>query len=103
MKRDGPGLFLSLFVLGGLLVLATFFAHKAVVSEFTRLMKQPEYVEGPEALENFEKFATAILQAPPKKKKKQVRKPASQEKRGNPTRICVTSLLPFSGLSQRIR
>jgi hypothetical protein len=33
-------------------------------------MKQPEYTEGPEALENFERFATAILQANPKKKKR---------------------------------
>jgi hypothetical protein len=40
-------------------------------------MKQPEYVEGPEALANFERFATAILQANPKKKKKQAEKPAS--------------------------
>ena len=31
-------------------------------------------------LENFEKLATAILQAPAKKKKKQTRKSASQEK-----------------------
>ena len=42
-------------------------------------MKQPEYIEGPEALENFEKFATAILQAPVTKKK-QAKKPASQAK-----------------------
>ena len=34
-------------------------------------MKQPEYREGPEALENFERLATAILQAPAKKKKMQ--------------------------------
>jgi len=33
-------------------------------------MKQPEYTEGPEAQENFEKFATAILRAPIKKKKR---------------------------------
>jgi len=43
-------------------------------------MKQPEYTEGPKALENFKEFATAILQAPAKKKKKQVKKPASQAK-----------------------
>lgn len=42
-------------------------------------MKHPEYIEGSEALENFEKFATAILQAPVIKKK-QAKKPASQEK-----------------------
>jgi hypothetical protein len=27
-------------------------------------MKEPEYTEGPKALENFEKMATAIFQAP---------------------------------------
>jgi hypothetical protein len=39
--------------------------------EFFHLMKQPEYTEGPEALENFKRLATAILQAPAKKQKKQ--------------------------------
>ncbi len=39
-------------------------------------MKQPEYTEGPEALENFKRLATAILQAPVKKKK-QAKKSAS--------------------------
>lgn len=43
-------------------------------------MKQPEYVEGPEATANFEQFASAILQANPKKKKKQAKKPASGRK-----------------------
>jgi hypothetical protein len=33
-------------------------------------MKQPEYREGPEALDSFKRLATAILQAPAKKKKK---------------------------------
>jgi hypothetical protein len=42
-------------------------------------MKQREYTEGPEALANFERFATAILQASPKKKK-QAKKPASGRK-----------------------
>jgi hypothetical protein len=42
-------------------------------------MKQREYIEGPEALENFERFAKAILQASPKKKK-QAKKPASVRK-----------------------
>jgi len=42
-------------------------------------MKTPEYTEGPEALENFKSLATAILQAQPKKKKKQA-KPASLRK-----------------------
>jgi hypothetical protein len=32
-------------------------------------MKQPEYTEGPEALGNFKSLASAILQAPAKKKK----------------------------------
>jgi hypothetical protein len=39
-------------------------------------MKQPEYKEGPKALEDFKKLATAILQAPAKKKK-QPKKTAS--------------------------
>ena len=43
-------------------------------------MKQPQYVEGPEALENFKSLATAILQAPAKKKKKQIKKSASVRK-----------------------
>jgi len=42
-------------------------------------MKQPEYTEGPEALQNFKNLATAILQAPRKKQKKQA-KPASSRK-----------------------
>jgi hypothetical protein len=42
-------------------------------------MKQPEYLEGREATRNFERFATAILQAKTKKKKKQS-KTASQRK-----------------------
>ena len=33
-------------------------------------MKQTEYIEGPEALENFKRLATAILQAPNTKKKR---------------------------------
>jgi len=32
-------------------------------------MAKPEYMEGPVALENFKRLATAILQAPAKKKK----------------------------------
>jgi hypothetical protein len=43
-------------------------------------MKQPEYTEGPEALGNFKRLATAILQAPAKKKKRQTKKSASQKK-----------------------
>ena len=43
-------------------------------------MKQPEYTEGPEALEGFKKLATAILQAPSTKQKKQPKKAASVKK-----------------------
>ena len=45
-------------------------------------MKQREYTEGPEApeaLKNFERFATAILQAP-KAKKKRPKKAAVESK-----------------------
>jgi len=42
-------------------------------------MKQQEYIEGPEALKNFKQLATAILQAPTKKKK-QPKKAASVRK-----------------------
>jgi len=41
-------------------------------------MKQREFIEGPEATKNFERFASAILQANPKKKKRA--KPASRKK-----------------------
>ncbi len=43
-------------------------------------MKQPEYIEGPEALGNFKRMATAILQAPHTKQKKQTKKSASLKK-----------------------
>jgi hypothetical protein len=43
-------------------------------------MKQREYTEGPEALGNFKRLATAILQAPAKKKKRQTKKSSSQKK-----------------------
>jgi len=44
-------------------------------------MKQTEYVEGPEALENFERFASTVLQAHPRKKKaKKQAKPATSRK-----------------------
>ncbi len=48
-------------------------------------MKEPEYTEGPEALENFERLAVAILQAPkPKLKgKKKQPKPATSRKSKN--------------------
>ena len=42
-------------------------------------MKHPEYTEGSQALENFKQLATAILQAP-RKKKKQTKKSASLRK-----------------------
>lgn len=43
-------------------------------------MKQPEYTEGPEALQNFKRLATAILQPPANKKKRQTKKSASVKK-----------------------
>jgi hypothetical protein len=43
-------------------------------------MKTPEYMEGPEALGNFKRLATAILQAPAKKKKRQTKKSLSVKK-----------------------
>jgi len=41
----------------------------------------PEYREGPEAFKNFQRFATAILQANPRKKKKNTKqeKPTSRK------------------------
>lgn len=47
-------------------------------------MKRSEYTEGPEALENFKEFATAILQAP-KQKGKGEKKPRQADER-EPTR-----------------
>jgi hypothetical protein len=41
---------------------------------------KPEYIEGPQATANFEQLATAVLQANPKKKRKQVKKSLSQKK-----------------------
>jgi len=51
-------------------------------------MKEPEYTEGPKALENFEKMATAIFQSPKPRgrktekssKKASERKPKSPDK-----------------------
>jgi hypothetical protein len=43
-------------------------------------MREPEYIEGPEATENFKRLASEILQANPKKKKKQAKAPASSGK-----------------------
>jgi len=42
-------------------------------------MPKPEYIEGPQASANFERLASAVLQANPTKKKK-ARKPPSQKK-----------------------
>lgn len=47
-------------------------------------MKEPEYTEGPEALDNFKRLATAILQAPAKKQKKRTKKSASVGKPKKP-------------------
>jgi hypothetical protein len=45
---------------------------------------RPEYTEGPEAFANFERFATAILQAPkPKIKAKQKPKAPTSRKSKN--------------------
>jgi hypothetical protein len=44
------------------------------------MAKQLEYREGPEALESFKRLATAILQAPAKKQKRQTKKSASLKK-----------------------
>jgi len=41
---------------------------------------KPEYIEGPQALTNFKRFATTILQANPRKKNKQVTKSPSLRK-----------------------
>jgi len=43
---------------------------------------KPEYIEGPQATANFERFATAILRANPNTKKKQPKKrsPKKQKK-----------------------
>jgi hypothetical protein len=45
-------------------------------------MKQPEYIEGPKALKNFERLATAVMQAtkPTKKGRQKDRPNASQRK-----------------------
>jgi hypothetical protein len=44
-------------------------------------MKEQQYIEGPEAFANFERFATAILQAPkPKIKAKKRSKAATSRK-----------------------
>jgi hypothetical protein len=42
-------------------------------------MKQPEYIEGTEALENFEQLATAILRAPKPNIKAKQKAPTSRK------------------------
>jgi hypothetical protein len=43
---------------------------------------KPEYIEGPKALENFERLATAVLQAPrPTKKGKRKDKPSASQRK----------------------
>jgi hypothetical protein len=45
-------------------------------------MKQPEYTEGPKAFENFERLATAVMQAPrPNKRGKQKNKPTASQRK----------------------
>lgn len=48
-------------------------------------MKPPEYTEGPKALENFERMATALFKVPKAggRKTKQSNKPASERKKKN--------------------
>jgi len=49
-------------------------------------MKTPEYTEGPKAMENFERMATAIFQAPKagvRKTRKKSSKKASERKAKN--------------------
>jgi hypothetical protein len=49
------------------------------------MAKVSEYIEGPEALKNFEQFATAILQAEmPKKKKNAKQRKATSRKSKKP-------------------
>jgi hypothetical protein len=45
---------------------------------------KPEYTQGPEALENFKRLATAILRATAKKEKRQTKKSAS----GHHPKLC---------------
>jgi hypothetical protein len=46
------------------------------------MMKAPEYIEGQKALENFERLATAVFQAPrPTKKGKQKDKPTASQRK----------------------
>ena len=66
-------------------------------------MKQPEYIEGPEALENSKRLATTILQAPAKEKKRQTKKSVSQaaeirhglERTGGPPSGRISRIIPI--------
>ncbi len=65
----------------------TLLASNHIRTDYTALMKEREYTEGPEALKNFERFATAILQAPkPKGKNKKRAKAATTRKSKNADR-----------------
>jgi hypothetical protein len=45
-------------------------------------MKQPEYIEGPRAFENFERLARAVMQTPrPNKKGKRKDKPTASPRK----------------------
>jgi len=47
-------------------------------------MKTPEYTEGPKALENFEKMATAIFQAPKPEGRKMTKKSSKKASESKP-------------------
>jgi len=56
---------------------------------YTLAMKQPEYIEGPKAMENFERMAIAIFKAPKaggRKTRKKSSKTASERKLKSPDR-----------------
>jgi hypothetical protein len=44
-------------------------------------MKNPQYIEGQQALENFKAFAGAVIQANPEKQKKQPKKTATTKRK----------------------
>jgi hypothetical protein len=59
-------------------------------------MKQREYTEGPEALENFEQLARAILQAKKSKKKQPksaIRKKPRKSDKGDSGPFFITNVL----------
>jgi hypothetical protein len=82
LSGEGPGIILFKglgLCIGGWCVGVFCFFHW-LYQQWTELMKQPEYTEGTQALENFKSLANAILQAPAKKQKKQTKKSASPRK-----------------------